>query len=161
MSQKGDFSSKLISVRRSGFCLIAIAILSLLGALSAEANSIRVIDGDGLEIDGVAHRLFGIDAPEQGQKCDRKGGGNWSCGKSATRALQKLIEQGSVQCQSRGQDEFGRELSLCTAGSMGINRQMVVDGYAWAFFKYSDIFEKEERIARSKEIGIWQAPTEQ
>jgi endonuclease YncB( thermonuclease family) len=118
MSQKGNFSSKLIPILHAGFCLLAIAIFALFSTFDADAKSIRVIDGDGLEIDGVAHRLFGIDAPEQGQKCNRKGGGNWPCGKSATRALQKLIEQGPVQCKSRGRGEYGRLLSLCTAVSV-------------------------------------------
>jgi hypothetical protein len=41
-----------------------LAASLMLAALPAFAESVRVIDGDTLEIDGVTYRLWGIDAPE-------------------------------------------------------------------------------------------------
>ena len=44
--------------------LFALAVALTLAALPAFAESVRVVDGDTLKVDGVTYRLWGIDAPE-------------------------------------------------------------------------------------------------
>lgn len=44
------------------------------------AGSIRVVDGDTIEVAGTTYRLHGIDAPEAGQTCKRANGKIWQCG---------------------------------------------------------------------------------
>lgn len=56
----------------------------LLATQSIAQSGVRVVDGDTLQIGQTTYRLFGIDAPEHGQKCATRGGGSWSCGKEAT-----------------------------------------------------------------------------
>jgi endonuclease YncB( thermonuclease family) len=48
--------------------LSVLAAFLALAALPAFAEPIRVVDGDTLKIDGVTYRLWGIDAPESGQR---------------------------------------------------------------------------------------------
>ena len=49
--------------------LSVLAAFLTLAALPAFAESLRVVDGDTLKIDGVTYRLWGIDAPESGHLC--------------------------------------------------------------------------------------------
>ncbi len=119
----------------------------------------RVLDGDTIEIAGTRIRLEGIDAPEGGQTCARAGGGTWRCGQSASTELQKMIGRAQVRCESRGTDSFRRMLGICFVGSMDLNAEMVRRGYAWAFVKYSRTYVTQEEDARTRGVGIWQAPT--
>jgi endonuclease YncB( thermonuclease family) len=49
--------------------LSALATVVALAASPALADSIRVVDGDTLKVDGVTYGLWGIDAPESAQPC--------------------------------------------------------------------------------------------
>ena len=64
---------------------LAIWIIGvLLLATQAIAQSgVRIVDGDTIEIGQTTYRLFGIDAPEHGQRCAKRGGGSWQCGEAA------------------------------------------------------------------------------
>jgi endonuclease YncB( thermonuclease family) len=48
---------------------VLIASLAL-AAFPAFAESVHVVDGDTLQVNGVTYRLWGIAAPESGQPCD-------------------------------------------------------------------------------------------
>jgi endonuclease YncB( thermonuclease family) len=120
------------------------------------AGVARVVDGDTIEIGTTRIRLEGIDAPEAGQTCKRKWIGTWSCGSAAISALAKLVTGQVVACDSRGLDKYGRTLGVCFVGTQDINAEMVRQGYAWAFVKYSDSYVKEEAAAKAAGIGIWQ-----
>lgn len=128
------------------------------GAPSVEGIA-RVLDGDTIEIAGTRIRLEGIDAPEGGQTCARAGGGTWRCGQTASAELQKLIGREQVRCESRGTDSYRRMLGICFVGSTDLNAEMVRRGYAWAFVKYSRTYVTQEDDARTRGVGIWQAPT--
>jgi len=106
---------------------LAIWIMgALLLATQAIAQSgVRIVDGDTLQIGQITYRLAGIDAPEHGQKCARRGGGSWQCGKAATEHLQQLAARGQVRCDDRGQDKYGRTIGVCMAGNKDMNAQMV------------------------------------
>jgi endonuclease YncB( thermonuclease family) len=117
---------------------------------------VRVIDGDTISIGETRVRLEGIDAPESEQTCKRKWFGSWPCGATATSALAKLVEGRPVSCDPRGHDKYGRVLAICYADGKDINAQMVRQGLAWAFVKYSKSYVTEEAQARAEGIGIWQ-----
>jgi endonuclease YncB( thermonuclease family) len=59
--------------------LSVLAASLTLAALPAFAESVRVVDGDTLRVDGVTYRLWGIDAPESGQPC----ADGWPAGQTA------------------------------------------------------------------------------
>lgn len=119
----------------------------------------RVIDGDTIEVAGTRIRFEGIDAPEGDQTCAKADGGTWACGQVATLELQRLLGRATVRCESRGPDKYGRMLGICRVGATDVNAEMVRRGFAWAFVKYSSTYVAEEAEARSRRVGIWQAPT--
>ncbi|WP_223426885.1 thermonuclease family protein [Tateyamaria pelophila] len=114
------------------------------------------IDGDTLALDGTTYRLNGIDAPEYGQKC--KGNrGNWPCGKEALATLSSLLERGSVQCEAISEDGYGRTIATCFSDGIDVGEEMVLNGLAWAFVRYSDVYVNQEAVAQSENLGIWQS----
>lgn len=82
----------------------------------APASSVRVIDGDTLDVNGQRIRLHGIDAPEQGQMCE-SGGKAWECGRVATWALSRITSLGPVSCEQPDTDPYQRIAAVCCAGS--------------------------------------------
>ena len=61
-----------------------------------------------------------------------------------------------MSCEPRGLDRYGRTLAACFVDGRDINAQMVRQGYAWAFVKYSSAYVKEEAAAKAEGLGIWQ-----
>ncbi len=154
-------------------CVCSSVALALIGTLffgvvaspqtkaaRVEANPLsgpaRVLDGDTLDIGGVRVRLEGIDAPEHGQSCRKRGGESWNCGSAAANTLEKMIGSQTVDCTPSGQDKYGRTLGLCRAGTLDLNNEMVRQGLAWAFVKYSTLFVSAEAEARAASAGVWQ-----
>jgi endonuclease YncB( thermonuclease family) len=118
------------------------------------------VDGDTLDVGGVRVRLEGIDAPEYDQSCPRAWLGSWSCGKEAQRFLARMVAEGSVSCESRGRDAYGRMLGVCSVNGKEVNAEMVRRGLAWAFVKYSKSYVDLEAEAKAARTGIWQASAE-
>lgn len=125
----------------------------------AVAGQAQVHDGDTIEISGRKIRLEGIDAPEGGQRCNRRLFGEWSCGTASTYALIGLVQGRSVTCESRGTDKYGRMLGICFVDGRDINAEMVRLGLAWAYVKYSAAYVAEEAEARAARRGVWTAET--
>jgi endonuclease YncB( thermonuclease family) len=123
----------------------------------AVTGNARVIDGDTISIGQARVRLEGVDAPEVGQTCRGKAGASWPCGSAAATALEKLIAGNPLRCDRRGLDKYGRTLAVCFVRGRDINAEMVRQGHAWAFVKYSSSYVKEEATARAEKRGIWQA----
>jgi endonuclease YncB( thermonuclease family) len=121
---------------------------------------VRVVDGDTIDVGETRVRLEGIDAPEAGQTCKRRWFGWWACGHEATAALRRLTEGHSVSCEPRGTDKYSRVLAVCYVEGRDINAQMVRQGYAWAFVKYSQSYVREEAQARAESLGVWQGQSE-
>jgi endonuclease YncB( thermonuclease family) len=89
--------------------LSVLAASLTLAALPAFAESVRVVDGDTLQVDGVTYRLWGIDAPEMHQAC----ADDWPAGRAATEHLRALIGEHQVSCEPRTLDRYGRTVALC------------------------------------------------
>ena len=115
-----------------------------------------MIDGDTLAIGVARIRLEGIDAPETSQTCGKAWFGTWACGQEATSHLARLVRDREVRCDSRGTDVYGRMLGLCWVAGLEINADMVRNGLAWAFVKYSSRYVEIEAEARERKVGIWQ-----
>lgn len=118
------------------------------------------IDGDTLDLAGKRVRLEGIDAPEIEQTCGRRWLGTWNCGRAAQKALDRLVDGRRVECDSVGTDKYGRNLGLCRVDGRDLNAELVRQGMAWAFVKYSDSYVAEEQAARAAKSGIWQGTAE-
>jgi endonuclease YncB( thermonuclease family) len=72
-----------------------------------------MIDGDTIEIHGQGIRLHGIDTPEDGQTCDDASGKPYRCGQVAALALADKIGAGTVACEQRDTDRYGRIVAVC------------------------------------------------
>ena len=93
---------------------------------------VSVHDGDTvlcLDQDNAKHkvRLQGIDAPEIGQ----------AFGTVSRDGLRALVLRKSVTVHTDGQDRYGRTLGTLEIDSEDVNRQMVADGLAWHYKRYS------------------------
>ncbi len=144
--------------------LTSVSLMSAFGVFTVDdvaaaahpiSGTARVVDGDTLQVAGKRIRLEGIDAPERAQTCPRKWVGTWSCGKAATRWLERFIAGRHVRCRQVGRDKYGRVIGICYAGKDEINSVMVREGLAWAFVKYSERYIGEEAAARRDRKGIW------
>lgn len=127
-------------------------------ATSVQAHTLtgpaEIVDGDSLSVSGTSVRLFGIDAPEGKQTCNRSGTA-WRCGEEAARQLRNLIGVNPIECRGRDIDTYGRTLAVCSVSGIEINRAMVEAGWATAFRKYSQDYVVEETRAPAAHRGIW------
>jgi endonuclease YncB( thermonuclease family) len=135
-----------------------LTYLLALAAASSAAPPIygiaRANDGDSLTIGSTRIRLFGIDAPELDQTCERNGL-IWGCGKEAAGRLSALVTGREVQCNPVSVDQYNRVLARCSIRGTDLNSDMVAAGYAVAFRRYSIDYVPEEESARAAERGIW------
>jgi endonuclease YncB( thermonuclease family) len=154
----------LILVSLGLFTACTILVTSPLIAQVAQREAIQGIgeakDGDTIQVGNTTIRLVGIDAPELGQLCQNKSGNSYPCGKNAKTKLQNLLSKGSLYCQTRGEDGFGRELAECwilgKGGSItNVNEVMVMAGMAFAFTKYSEEYTALEALAEQQKAGLW------
>src|SRR5665811_18883 len=113
-----------------------------------------IVDADTIKIAGIPVRLYGIDAPETDQTCER-GGKTYHCGKRATSALADLIGGRQVRCEVMGRDDFKRALGICYVADIELNAEMVSKGWALAFVKYSDRYIEQQSTAEKAKVGLW------
>lgn len=141
-----------------GAFVLGTVVLAVLASGIAAADVVgkaRVVDGDTIEVAGTRIRLEGIDAPERAQRCPGRWFGSWACGKRATNWLKRKVERRQVRCRSTGRDKYARTLGVCYVDGQDVNRQMILNGYAWAFRKYSKRYVVEERAAKKDFLGVW------
>ncbi len=138
-----------------------IPVLALLALLPAPAPALegvaRVVDGDTLVLNGETLRLYGIDAPEKGQRCDPSGR-NWACGDWAAARLRALVI-GRLSCEALDRDRYGRTVARCHAGGLDIGAEMVRIGAAMAYRRYSSDYIGQEAEAQAALRGLWNGQT--
>lgn len=112
-----------------------------------DGDTITCIDHDGRH---VRIRLVGIDAPELDQPR----------GREARAALAAKLAGGVVRVEGRSRDQHGRILGTLHVGDRNLNRDMVADGWAWAFtgFAEDDDLTAAEAAARLDRRGLWADP---
>lgn len=116
----------LICVLAAAFGL-ACPLLAFPSAAATLTGNADIVDGDTIKVGAIPVRLYGIDAPEDRQTCERDGK-TYACGKQATKALASLIAGRSVQCEIVGKDNYARALGVCTVADTELNRTMVRHG---------------------------------
>lgn len=112
---------------------------------------LRVIDGDSLNSDLARIRLFGIDAPESGQRCYSE----------ALKPLRELAED-TVRVESgpRLSDQYGRMLAyVYTGDGMSVDEILIREGLARAWIgdgQHRNHLLEMEREARRNYTGcLW------
>ena len=117
-------------------------------------SAVRVVDGDTLVWQGQTVRLFGIDAPERDQLCDRNGEA-WACGAWATGLLREAAAKGTVMCHPEDTDRYGRLVATCTANGVDLAATQVQSGAAIAYLRYTDRYARHEAKAKAASAGLW------
>lgn len=139
----------------AGAALFAVSVLAApLPPAPADA-----VDGDTLRIGDIRLRLHGIDAPELDQTCATPAGDSWPCGLWARETLAEMVQGRPLDCQDLGPDRYGRRVARCLLDGRDIAAQMVSQGAAMAYRRYSDAYVPHETKARQALRGIWAAGT--
>ena len=128
--------------------------LGLLFCNTSFADSLRVVDGDTIVLNGEKIRFSGIDTPELKQTC-MNGDEKVFCGKSAKKLLIKKIGNQTPECISEGKDAYKRTLAECFVNGESLSAFLVRSGYAFAYRKYSTKFIKDEEFAKANKLGMW------
>ena len=110
----------------------------------------RIIDGDSLFVGKTEVRLYGVDAPELMQRCQREGR-DVPCGREALRNLVALVGGQPVFCEKKSVDRFQRVIARCTVDNVDLAQAMVNAGHAVAFGHYL----REEEAAKAERKGLW------
>jgi endonuclease YncB( thermonuclease family) len=141
-----------------GTLIIIILGCHCTGTTAAEVvvGPARVVDGDTIQLGDARVRLEGIDAPEAKQTCINARGREWDCGRAAARELQQLVSKGEVRCEADAKDDYGRLLGSCSVGNVDINAEMIRNGLAWAFVRYSSTYVGVEKEARQARRGVFE-----
>ncbi len=135
--------------------MLRICVTFLFVALSGPVMAgfsgvISVIDGDTLDVGGTRVRLHGIDAAETDQTCETAQGVEWACGAAVSREVRARYQGRVAACVAVTMDVYGRVVARCRVGGRDIGRDLVHDGLALAYRKYSREYVAEEvRAARA------------
>jgi endonuclease YncB( thermonuclease family) len=95
-------------------------------------------------------RLNGIDAPEKKQ----------AFGAKSKARLGKLVAGKDVVVEWKEKDKYGRIVGQVYHGSFDVNLQMVKEGLAWHYKKYSKSADlgRAEAEAKAGKKGLWADP---
>jgi endonuclease YncB( thermonuclease family) len=116
---------------------------------------VGVVDGDTLAAGEERLRISGIDAPEMGQSCERRGA-PYACGEAARAAMMRVVGRGAVTCETLDVDRYGRRVVRCVgADGRDIAAALVAQGWALAYRQFSLDYVAQEDAARARGLGLW------
>lgn len=127
----------------------------------SDGDTINVQDNQGTK---VKVRLYGIDAPET-EKSNKKTGHiskpGQPYGDESWKALEGKVYRKRVRLEVMDIDHYRRLVSQVWLDRRNINKEMVAEGWAWAYRDYLDTPYASEFIgledkARVKKFGLWQ-----
>jgi endonuclease YncB( thermonuclease family) len=151
-------------LKRTSFLIAILVIIALISLEFLEhyhhrivfkSNYVRIIDGDTIQLNNIRIRLQGIDAPEMKQHCVTVVPQQICAGDLAKDKLIELIDHHIVECTDEGKDRHKRQLSYCYANGVNLNKEMVSQGYAYAYREYDLLFVFDELLAKVNKRGLW------
>jgi len=113
-----------------------------------------VVDGDTVRVGGQTIRLHGIDAPETDQRCLRPDGQRWACGVWAAGQVAARWAGRPATCDPVDTDRYGRIVAVCRVGGVDIGAELVAEGVAFAYRRYSRAYVGLERRAAARGFGL-------
>jgi len=140
-----------LSINRILLPLLLLFTLSV-QAETLEGKVVKIADGDTLTLltpsnQQVKIRLAGIDTPERKQPF----------GKRAKQALAKLAFQKQVLVEVEAKDRYGRTIGVVFVDGLNVNAELVKQGMAWVYRKYTDdkrLYTLESEAKQAKR-GLW------
>ena len=131
---------------------IFLLLTTILVAETITGKVISVTDGDTIKILDEKNKVYkirlnDIDAPEKKQAFGNKSKEN----------LAKYIAGENVRVEYYKLDRYKRILGTVYFKDKDINKQQIIDGYAWVYKKYSKNNEyiNQERISKNHKRGLW------
>lgn len=115
----------------------------------------RGIDADTLDLAGTRIRLWGVQAPERRDYCQRAEQAAFRCDDVGRDFVIRLSADG-LTCEPLDIDRYGRTVARCvTADGRDISRALVRAGYAMTYRRFSRDYVTDENDARLAGIGWW------
>jgi len=136
------------------FCFLILLICYAPIASADVSGTVRVIDGDTFDVGGVRVRLHGLDAPEQAQECETDQGTSFACGAWVTTTVAGLYDGRQAFCAQVDRDRYGRVVGRCQIGGEDVGARIVGDGLAFAYRKYSLVYDLDEKSAAVNDRGL-------
>ena len=143
-----------LNKRKAIFLISVLTLIFILTINQVKSQTIKIVDGDTIHLNGEKIRFTGIDTPELKQSC-LKEGIKVFCGVTAKQILIDKIGNNNVECISEGKDQYKRTLAECFVNNESLSSYLVKSGYAFAYRRYSKKFVRDEDYARINKIGMW------
>ena len=143
-----------LNKRKAIFLISVFSLIFILIINQVKSQTIKIVDGDTIHLNGEKIRFTGIDTPELKQTCLKEDVKN-PCGVTAKKILIEKIANNSVECTSEGKDQYKRTLAECFVNNESLSSYLVRSGYAFAYRRYSKKFVADEDFARINKIGMW------
>ena len=143
-----------LNKRKAIFLISVTALIFILTINQVKSQTIKIVDGDTIHLNGEKIRFTGIDTPELKQTCLKEDIKDL-CGVTAKQILIDKIGNNNVQCISEGKDRYKRTLAECFVNNESLSSYLVRSGYAFAYRRYSKKFVPDEDFARNNKIGMW------
>ena len=82
-------------------------------------------------------------------------GWSYRCGEAATDGLRVLLGADPVRCEEGAYDQYNRLIAICYSGTVNLNAEMVRQGWALAYRRYSEDYVSAEVEAQDAKRGMW------
>lgn len=139
-------------MKRLSLLLFFASVLSLSISGAANANSIRILKNNALEVNGEKLLLHGIVVPSSTTKCVVNDSA-WICGAKATLRLNDVLKQSQVACEFVKNSQ-NLPLAKCQNAKIDIAQILVSEGWAITVHTGEHYLDDEVR-ARKQMLGIW------
>lgn len=133
---------------------IVLALVPLVVSAADFSGTVRVIDGDTLDVGDVRVRLFAIDAPESDQMCATRDGTVFACGLWVRNEVGRRYSGATARCRARDRDRYGRVVATCEVRGTDIGQSLVADGLAFAYRRYGMDYDLDEKAAAVNGRGL-------
>lgn len=139
---------------------VVVALLAAEGPAAADISSFaRTLDDGSLSVGGRLVRLQGITIPPTDRICGVPDMPT-TCGPRAVLQLARKIGAEFVRCQDLGRDDAGAMLGRCSVLGEDLGGWLVLNGWAMAGHDAPFEYRQWERLAESRQLGIWGRPVD-
>ncbi|MGA0344020.1 MAG: thermonuclease family protein [Arenicellales bacterium] len=137
---------------------IALSFFCVLSSAASGETTLRVDREQGALRDGnITYQLDGSTLPPADGVCLNQGQA-WGCGAAAWDALERYLQEFSVECRPLIAIQSSENASLsaqCSISGSSLNAQLIREGWALTDNRVGAIYLEEEAAAQKAQLGIW------